>query len=438
MIGYRSYRSYVDSGLEWLGTVPSHWRLIKNKYIFTEKKETVGENSGEYILLSLTLHGIIPRDMENPSGKFPAEFNTYKIVNPNDIVFCLFDIEETPRTVGHSSHSGMITGAYTVIECNDTVLSRYIYYYHLYLDIDKRLGSLYTGLRKVITRSNFFNIKTPLPPLPEQRAIADFLDSKTAQIEALIKKKQRQLELLQEHRTTLINQAITKGLNPDAPMKDSGIEWLGEVPAYWRIARIKHISLNMISGPFGSSLTKDMYTKNGFRVYGQEQVIPADFTIGDYYISEQKYLEMQRYAVSPSDVLISCVGTFGKIAVVPNDVEPGIINPRLIKVSPNRNLVAPNYLGEALSSKLIFEQLERVSRGGTMGVINLGLLSEILIPLPPLDEQEEILSFLKNKKTENKITQRNIDNQASLLNEYRTALISAAVTGKIDVRAEGS
>jgi type I restriction enzyme S subunit len=108
----------------------------------------------------------------------------------------------------------------------------------------------------------------------------------------------------------------------------------------------------------------------------------------------------------------------------------------LIKVSPNGNLVAPNYLGEALSSKLTFEQLERVSRGGTMGVINLGLLSEILIPLPPLDEQEEILSFLKNKKTKIKVTQRNIDNQISLLNEYRTTLISAAVTGKIDVRSE--
>jgi len=159
---YSQYDNYKKTGVDWLSEIPSHWFLIKNKYIFNEKKDTVGDDSEGYLLLSLTLDGIIPRDMDNPTGKFPASFASYKIVHPDDLIFCLFDIEETPRTVGYSSHNGMITGAYTVIECEESIFSRYMYYYYLYLDNDKRLGSLYTGLRKVITRTNFFDIKTPV------------------------------------------------------------------------------------------------------------------------------------------------------------------------------------------------------------------------------------------------------------------------------------
>jgi type I restriction enzyme S subunit len=118
-------------------------------------------------------------------------------------------------------------------------------------------------------------------------------------------------------------------------MKDSGIEWLGEVPAYWDVKRLGYLCSDIKAGPFGSSLTKDMYVGEGYRIYGQEQVIPNDFTIGDYYISQDTYSRLQQYEVQQGDILISCVGTFGRIATVPDGIEPGIINPRLMRLRVN-------------------------------------------------------------------------------------------------------
>jgi type I restriction enzyme, S subunit len=132
--------------------------------------------------------------------------------------------------------------------------------------------------------SDLKSIFVLLPPLDEQRSVAAFLSRETAKIDTLIAKQERLIELLQEKRQALISHAVTKGLNPDAPMKDSGIEWLGEIPAHWEVKRLKFTALELKAGPFGSSLTKDNYVPSGYKVYGQEQVIPADFEIGDYYI----------------------------------------------------------------------------------------------------------------------------------------------------------
>ena len=239
---FPTYEAYQETEISWLGDIPAHWKLRKNKYLFTEQKATVGKKSSEYTLLSLTLRGVIARDMENPQGKFPAEFNTYKVVKSGDLVFCLFDIEETPRTIGRAQQDGMITGAYTIMSCESEVLARYLSYYYLSLDSDKRLQSLYTGLRKVIQRDTFMGIKVPFPPLDEQNRIANFLDQKTVEIDAAITKKQHLLELLKEQKAILINQAVTKGLNPDVPMRDSGVVWIGEVPEHWTVKKLKHLS----------------------------------------------------------------------------------------------------------------------------------------------------------------------------------------------------
>ncbi|MHC9542649.1 MAG: hypothetical protein AB9903_24330 [Vulcanimicrobiota bacterium] len=145
----KPYPEYKDSGLPWLGVVPAHWKFLPNKQVFKLRSEIVGENFGEFVLLSLTLNGVIKRDMVNPKGKFPTEFNTYQVVQPGDFVFCLFDVDETPRAVGISPYKGMITGAYTVLKpiSNNP---RYIYYLYLSFDNGKVLKPIYTGLRKVI------------------------------------------------------------------------------------------------------------------------------------------------------------------------------------------------------------------------------------------------------------------------------------------------
>lgn len=198
-----------DSGIDWIGQIPAHWERLANKFIFKLKKDTVGKCASEYDLLSLTLRGIIKRDMDNPEGKFPAEFDTYQEVLPGDFVFCHFDVEETPRTVGLSDFRGMITGAYTVYHTSNKFDRRFLLYFYLFADTDKKLRSLYKGLRNTIPKDVFGSFKTPLPPLKEQREIVDHIDESSAKVEAAIELKQRQIEALKEYKATLINAAVT-------------------------------------------------------------------------------------------------------------------------------------------------------------------------------------------------------------------------------------
>ena len=167
------YPNYSATPLPWLSQIPSHWSLARNKNIFQEVKETVGENADVYPLLSLTKKGIILRDVTSGKGKFPKDFNTYKIVKQGDMVFCLFDIDETPRTVGLSNIDGMLTGAYTIFHVSN-INSRYVYYYYLALDNVKAMRPLYSGLRKTINTGTFLGTKLPVPPREEQDQIVRF------------------------------------------------------------------------------------------------------------------------------------------------------------------------------------------------------------------------------------------------------------------------
>jgi len=166
---FEKYDAYKDSGVEWLGQLPESWDLLPNKHIFKLKKNLVGKRSKEYELLSLTLNGVIKRDMENPEGKFPAEFDTYQEVKSGDFIFCHFDVEETPRTVGLSKFDGMITGAYTVYQVNaEKFCPKFLYYFYLNLDTGKRLKPLYKGLRNTIGKDIFGEFKTFIPNYSEQ------------------------------------------------------------------------------------------------------------------------------------------------------------------------------------------------------------------------------------------------------------------------------
>lgn len=198
-----------DSGIDWIGEIPEHWEVIPNRYIFKQKKVLVGKKSAEYDLLSLTLKGVIKRDMENPEGKFPAEFDTYQEVKYGDFVFCLFDVEETPRTVGLSNFDGMITGAYTVMTVNNLFNKKYLYYYYLSLDEKKKLKYLYKGLRNTIPKDLFFSLKTIIPAEQEQIKIVSYLEAIEEKIAKAISIKEQEIEKLKEYKTVLIDQVVT-------------------------------------------------------------------------------------------------------------------------------------------------------------------------------------------------------------------------------------
>lgn len=417
---YKHYEEMKDSGIQWLGEIPSHWKSkrIKN-------------------LLDKGIKSNIPAGDGEPVGKYPFftssqgsnKYLSYPIYQKESLILGdggSFNINYANQPFSASSHSIVYSSISEEVEL------RYLYYYLFGLgNIVNDLGFEGMGL-KMLQRDFLMTLRVHTPTLEEQRNIVDFVDQKTATIDNLIEKKEALIKLLKEKRQVLINEVVTKGLNPNVKMKDSGIEWIGEIPQHWEVKRIKNICRKMISGPFGSSLTKDVYTKDGYKIYGQEQVISNNFELGDYYISKEKYLSMLRYKVEVGDLLVSCVGTFGKISVVPKSAEKGIINPRLIKFSLKKD--NPYYMKNLLSSYSVFSQIETISRGTTMGVINLSILSEVRIPLPPIEEQVKMDKYIREKNKAIECLLEKINFQVSQLKEYRQTLVFNAVTGKIDVR----
>ena len=283
-----------------------------------------------------------------------------------------------------------------------------------------------------ISSSNLMELPVVVPTDDERDALLAFLDSETARIGALIEKKLRFIELLHEKRQRLVTQIVTTGIRSGTLLKESGVCWFKQIPAHRCVKRLRHVTQSVKAGPFGSSLTKEVYVSSGTRVYGQEQVISGDFALGDYYIDDSLAGELSQYRVRPGDVLISCVGTFGKIAVVPISAEPGVINPRLIRLRLN-SLVDPCYLAEILRSSIVFEQFQLWSRGGTLDVINVGTLNSIFLPIPPPEEQISLLEQIRVRSAKLDALVYQTERSIELLRERRAALITAAVTGQIDL-----
>jgi len=239
----------------------------------------------------------------------------------------------------------------------------------------------------------------------------------------------------EELETTLTHYAAT--YNHRIPQR--ALDHLSPVQALkqWRTRRpdlfVKRVYEQSGLDNYGASLTKSMYTTSGYRVYGQQQVIPDDFTVGDYYISEDKYEEMRRYTVFEGDVLVSVMGTIGKVAVVPPNAEPGIINPRLVRYRCGSQ-IRPRFLQRILMCETHQEHLNFEAKGSTMDGLNMTTLATVPIPVPPVEEQDQILAGLFERVGWLDSLVNEAESAIALLQERRSALISAAVTGKIDVR----
>lgn len=416
------HESFQATDHKWIGNVPSHWELRANKYMFSFKKQAVGKRSAEYDLLSLTLRGIIKRDMENPEGKFPAEFDTYQEVSPGDFVFCHFDVEETPRTVGLSDFHGMITGAYTVYRTRKSVDPRFLLYFYLNADSNKKLRSLYTGLRNTISKDAFASFKTPMPPLPEQRAIAAFLDDKCAKIDGAVKIKEDQIALLRERRQIIIQDAVTRGLNPAAPMKDSGIDWIGQIPAHWAVKRNKHmfVEINERSAK-GTEQHLSMSQKLG--------LVPANLV--------EKSLVSESYEgaklVREGDLVLNRLKAH--LAVFSIAPMEGLVSPDYSVFRPFVAGASSRYYESLFKTSKYLGEFRLRVRGIVEGFYRLYTDSFMDIPLliPPQIEQGEIIDHMDrlSAKFDDAISIKNA--QIAALKEYKTSLINAAVTGKIKV-----
>lgn len=426
------YKKYKHSGVEWIGEIPEHWKMLSNKYIFKLKKNQVGKKSADYELLSLTLKGIIKRDMENPEGKFPAEFDTYQEVKKGDFIFCLFDVEETPRTVGLSDFDGMITGAYTVFTASEETDRKYLYYFYLNLDEKKRLKFLYRGLRNTIPKDSFFTFKTTFPPIEEQQTIATFLDDKTAKIDQTIANKQKEIELLKERRQILIQKAVTKGLDDTVPLKDSGVDWIGEIPEHWEVRKLIGLC-RFVRG--NSPFSKDELLSAGEYVamqYGKTYKVNEVNEEYNFYVNNEFYKNSQ--VVNYGDIiLISTSETIEDLGhtVYYRRSDLGLLGGEQIMLKPKQEKINSQYL--YFSSKIFSKELRKFATGIKVFRFNVDNLKSIISVLPPLSEQNDIANYIETQS--NNIAKAILLKQQEIekLKEYKTVLIDNVVTGKVRV-----
>lgn len=419
MSGYAEYR---EVNLPWLKAVPAHWEIRRNKNIFTEQKEIVGERSADYTLLSLTLNGIIPRDMDG-GGKFPESFVKYKIVKNGDMAFCLFDIDETPRTVGLSGYNGMLTGAYTIMRVSN-INARFIYYYYLALDNGKMLRPLYTGLRKTININTFQSTKVPVPPREEQDQIVRFLDWKISNINKLINIKKKEIKAIDALKRSMVSHAITRGLTADAPMKYSGVKWLGDIPAHWKITKLRQIlhpvsEKNHPEFPLLSVvreqgvILRDVEDKEA-----NHNFIPDD-------LSGYKVVRKGQFAMNK---MKAWQGSYGVSDYT------GIVSPAyFIFDIAFENL---EYFHYAIRSKVYVNFFAQASDGIRVGQWDLQMdkMKEIPFIVPPADEQIAIVKYIKQALPQYDAAIEKLTEEVAVLEEYKNKIIADTVTGKIDVR----
>ena len=402
---------------------PSHWKMIRVRNLLEEEKEIVG-NRSDLRLLSLTKSGIIFRDVESGKGKFPKDFESYKVVNPNNIIFCLFDIDETPRTVGLSSLNGMITSAYDVFSINSKISNKeYLYYYFLAIDNVKGLRPYYTGLRKVVQMTKFLSIQIPIPPLEEQKKIVEYLSTKTSLIDAQQSAREKEIRLLEELKQAEIANVVTRGLNPDVPMKDSGIPWIGKIPSHWEVRRNKYLFKEEDEKNLDLSFQLLTFSrKKGIIPFSEvNEKEPSASDLKNYKVIRQgQLLENRMQAWS---------GMFAKSEI------DGCVSPDYSVFSPTSEDVYVDFFAHLFRTNQYIAHWANLSRGVGNGFNRLytNQFHSVYALFPPIEEQRAIVEFIeqKNKAIDDMIA--NLRAEIDFLTEYKQRLISDAVTGQIKI-----
>lgn len=428
-----SYSGYKSADIRWIERIPEQWQV---KPLFAVLRELKDRNRGnqEDNVLSLSYGRIIRRDLSQNFGLLPESFETYQLVSPGDIVLRLTDLQNDKKSlrVGLVNEKGIITSAYTSLASSSEIIPKYAYYLLHAYDLMKVFYNEGAGVRQSMNYKDLRRMPVIIPSLPEQQAIAVYLDRKTAQIDTLIAKKQKQIDLLQEQRTAIITQAVTKGLNPSVPMKDSSVDWLGDIPEKWEVKRLKDIA-------FVNREALTAMTDGELEIhYIDISSVDSTGIINEPEIVKFKDAPLRaRRIIKNGDIIISTVRTYLKsIAFIQSDEENLIASTGFATLSAKFG-ISPDFLFSLVSSHPFVEMVTANSVGVGYPAISSSALSNIPVWVPPtLEEQNQISEYIRTKTTAIDNQVRSIKKLIQHIQEYRTALISEVITGKIDVRGE--
>jgi type I restriction enzyme S subunit len=438
MISFNLYEHYKDSDNEWIGEIPSHWEVLPYYSIGIQSK--LIENNDSKRVLSLSYGNIVVKSTESNKGLLPDNYDSYQTVEKGDIILRLTDLQNDKKSlrVGISKFSGIITSVYLNLRVTNSVISnQYLFRYLYSCDILKIFYFMGGGVRQSLTYTDFRKFPIPLPPLSEQEQIVSYLDEKTSLIDEMVEKKKRKIELLKEYRTSLINTVVTKGLNPDVPMKDSGIEWIGEIPSHWVVSKVKYTSKVFGRIGYRGYTVEDLVDENeGCITISPGNIYEDVFNLNNVtYLSWEKYHESPEIMIFEGDIIIVKTGsTIGKTCIIPSNVPEMTINPQLIVL---KNIQLNNKYMYYLTTCKYFKKLFSTEQtGGTTPTISQEKINDFCVLIPQKIEQEQIVSYLDEKTSEIDKTIELENKKIELLKEYRQSLISNVVTGKIKVVSE--
>lgn len=419
----RKYDSYKDSGVKWIGKIPSHWKEILNGILF---RENIRKPLADDVPLSLSQKdGLIPTDQMKESSLKTSSYDGWKGVKKDDLVLNRFKAHL--GVLMASDYEGMVSFHYGVYEAQLPLVTKYYeYLYHL-----EEYKSIYAYSSKGMTvglqnLSNlaFYSVKGLYPPIEEQKSIVAYLNKKTAEIDEQVSKVEREIELLKEYKQAEIARVVTHGLNPNAPTKPSGISWIGDIPKHWSIRKLSQVATeyfvsnksihhqNLLSLSYGAIVRKDINTTEG--------LLPASF---DTYQVVKKDIIVMRLTDLQNDHRSLRVG----IAK-----EEGIVTSAYTSIKV-RETILPNYLYYQLHTNDIHKVFYGMGDGLRQS-LNFAGMKNLRLLLPPIEEQEEIVDYINRKTTEIDRLVVELNNQVEYLKEYKQRLIADVVTGKINVQ----
>ncbi len=422
------YESYKDSGAEWLGEIPEHWRVMPIRALMEEKKHKNNSLAQNNYLSLLSNLGVIPYEQKGDIGnKKPEDLSKCKIVKKGD--FLLNSMNFGIGSFGVSNYNGICSSVYLVLEAYKSISELYLrmlFEQNVFQKFAQSLGNGILSHRCSIGWDDLKNIALPLPNFEEQQAIARFLDQKTAQIDQAIAIKERQITLLKERKQILIQNTVTKGLNPDAPMKASGVDWIGDIPEHWEVKRLKYITTitKRIIGHEGPDVLS--ITQNGIKI---KDIESGEGQLATDY-SNYQVVEVGDFAMNHMDLVTGYVD----ISKYDGATSPDY---RVFKnISPNLDdqyLLLLFQMGYKM--KIFFKYGQGVHTLGRWR-FPANAFNNFFIPIPPIKEQLEILEtiYCENHKIDNYVSTH--QTQIHKLQEYKATLINSLVTGKIKITQE--
>lgn len=416
------YDTYKDSGVKWLGEIPSHWEMIKSKYLWKESF-SISENGNEELLSVSQYDGITPAKGDSRSESLKG----YKIVSENDLVINI--MLAWMGGLGVSKFDGIVSPAYCVYKLTKDSNPKYLHYLYktpLYLAEFARHSTGVIPSRWRMYTDDFGQVVSLLPPRKEQDAIVEYLDEKMAKIDAAIAQQQKMIDLLNERKQIIINRAVTKGLNPNAKMKDSGVEWIGEVPEHWKVRKLKYlVSCNDET----LSENEDKYLKIKYVEIGD-----VDSVNGVKHYTEYSFEDAPsraRRITQIGDVIVSTVRTYLK--AVSKIEEENLIVSTGFAVLRAKSIIAKDYLAYSILSECFINKVISESDGTSYPAINASDLINIKVALPPLSEQLHVVSAINNRLKVIDSIIKKYNKQIALLQERKQIIINDVVTGKVKV-----